>query len=135
MTSLGKLASGAGVIGTVILGALTHDAPLLISAVGLAAVGTGILVWILSSDRRVERLNVLLRGAPLPVTGAPGLARPIAEPALAEADSPLQDPQVQAYLAQVRKSGNSVLADELEQRLAQLANEGGPRQATQRRRR
>ena len=66
MTSLGKLASGAGVIGTVVLGAFIHDNPLLVSAVGLAVAGSGILVWILSSDRRVERLNVLLRGAPLP---------------------------------------------------------------------
>ena len=109
MTSLGKLASGAGVIGTVVLGAVTHDNPLLVSAVALAVAGIGILVWILSSDRRVERLNVLLRGAPLPTFDA--------EPGRPEAD----------LIARLRKAGYSELADELEHGLAQRTSEAGRR--------
>ena len=112
MTGLGKLASGAGVIGTVLLGAFTHDNPLLVSAVGLSVAGIGILVWILSSDRRVERLNVLLRGAPLPATDA-------------EPERPAD------LIVRLRKAGYTELAEALEQELARHPDD----EPTRRRRR
>jgi hypothetical protein len=122
MTLPGKLGSGLGSAGTVVLGALTHSVPLLICvAAGLCLACLAFLRWLLSDDRRVERLNVLLRGGTLS-------SAQNAEPTRAEID-----PQ-STFIAQLRTHGKSDLADEV-QRALQTTDEprGEPGPVRQRR--
>ena len=131
MTRLVRVGSWLSAAGTVILSALTRSVPVLIYATaGEIAICICFLGWILCDDRRVERMNVLLRGGKLTSAqqektptevgrGVPGEKEP-ARPAL---NSPI-DPQARAYIAQLRKTGRSDLADELERALSSDAEKG-----------
>jgi len=135
MARLLKLGSLMGVAGTAVLSELSHALPLLICILAALAVGAMCwLAWVISNDRRSERLNLVFRGEPLPpARDAPlptdpdksaGLrnlreVRP-AEPAAVESasDTPLTDPTARKYIAQLRNLGQTELADIVERKLA-----------------
>lgn len=133
MTRLIKLGSWSGAAGTVILSALTHTVPVLIyTAAGLFTACMGWLSWILCDDRRVERLNLLLRGGrlpPVPDEQETSTEIDLADqpapygPVQPEPDSPI-DPQARAYITRLRRDGRLELADEVERALSGETDSG-----------
>lgn len=124
---MARLVTWAKLAGGVALTTLTHGLPLLILAV--AAAGLAVLVWILSDDRRAERLNLLLRGHKLPrpagIASDPDPASPGAPAQTVErtAGSPESHPQTIGYAANLRRTGLAEWAEWAE-RLEEVPQEG-----------
>ena len=130
MARLVKLGGWSGAGGTAVLSAFSHTMPLLICAMaGLVVLGMLFLAWVISNDRRVKHLNLLLRGEPLPPDpdeqvsianlGQASSAEPDgAELAESRPDSLSAGQGAGAYIALLRNSGYSELADAVERALA-----------------
>jgi hypothetical protein len=107
---MARLVTWAKATGGAALATLGHGLPMLILVTaGVVLAGLAVLVWILSDDRRTERLNLLLRGD-----------RPAGVPAAADPESvsgtlPPSNSQTTYYVAFLRRAGRPDLAELLEQ--------------------